>query len=110
MKTASQIANIFSPDQANIDGCPELLALCEQFYKEHGLPNAAEKALLSRVGNQPYIDIHRWCKSKHSAYMWYLLTHHTSSHKEEISTDGSSGPRGTSAVIDASTLGPPNRY
>lgn len=44
--------------------------LFEMFYKEHGLPNPAEKALLSRVGGQSIENIDRFCKSKHSACLW----------------------------------------
>lgn len=68
LKVKGQLFGVFLNDPGFEDG--DAQDLFEQFYKEHGLPNAAEKALLSRVGGQSFETIDRFCKSKHSACLW----------------------------------------
>lgn len=68
LKLLGQYANVFAADTGFVDGSDQ--QLFDQFYARYGLPNAAEKALLSQVGNQSFENIDRFCKSKHSAYIW----------------------------------------
>jgi hypothetical protein len=60
LKTTAQLAGVLPTDNPAIS--MQNLQLFEEFYEEHGMPNEAEKDVLSVFGRVSIPDLECWCK------------------------------------------------